>query len=228
MNEFKKDLACNITLISVLSFTLIHLLILTLNLFGVTELNFHEDFSYLVAYILVIVCLLLYIAGFFISKSKGLVIPAWFRMLFYIAFYLFTNVYHICGFYHNIYTIILFFAYVAFLVNIIALSVFYNVQKDEKNRLKSTSKFLITTVFFYASAINALIQFAINMFKAFIVPKYEFATLMTFVVEMSTMLLVTIVMTIIFSASLKKSKTLINGCLIKVGNNTPSTRTAKQ
>lgn len=228
MNEFKKDLACNITLISVLSFTLIHLLILTLNLFGVTELNFHEDFSYLIAYILVVVCLLLYIAGFFISKSKDLVIPAWFRMMFYIAFYLFTNVYHICGFYHNIYTIILFFAYVAFLVNIIALSVFYNVQKDEKNRLKSTSKFLITTVFFYATAINALIQFAINMVKAFIVPKYEFATLMTFVVEMSTMLLVTIVMTIIFSASLKKSKTLINGCLIKVGNRAPSTKTAKQ
>ena len=228
MNEFKKDLACNITLISVLSFTLIHLLILTLNLFGVTELNFHANFSYLVAYILVIVCLLLYIGGFFISKAKDLVIPAWFRMMFYIAFFLFTNVYHICGFYHNIYTIILFFAYIAFLVNIIALSVFYNVQKDEKNRLKSTPKFLITTVFFYATAINALIQFVINMAKAFFLPKYQFATLMTFVVEMSTMLLVTIVMAVIFNASLKRAKNLINGCLIKVGNKNQNTRTAKQ
>ena len=228
MNEFKKDLACNITLISVLSFTLIHLLILTLNLFGVTELQFNANFSYLTAYILVIVCLLLYIGGFFITKAKNLEMPAWFRIMFYIAFYLFTNVYHICGFYHNIYTIILFFAYIAFLVNIIALSVFYNVQKDEKNRLKSSPRFLLTTVFFYATAINALIQFAINMVKAFCLPKYQFSNLLTFVVEMSTMLLVTIVMAIIFSVSLKKSKNLINGCLIKVGNNKPSTRSAKQ
>lgn len=228
MNEFKKDLACNITLISVLSFTLIHLLILTLNLFGVTSLEFHENFNYLVAYILVIVCLLLYVGGFFITKTKDLVIPVWFRILFYVAFYLFTNVYYICGFYHNIYTIILFFAYVAFLVNIIALSVFYNVQKDEKNRLKSTPKYLITTVFFYATAINAIIQFVINMVKAFAFPKYEFATLLTFVVEMSTMLLVTIIMAILFNTSLNKSKTLINSCLVKVGNKKPNTKTVKQ
>ena len=227
MNEFKKDLACNITLISVLSFTLIHLLLLTLNLFGVTNFELYEEFNYLVAYIFIIVCLLLYVAGFFIAKKKDLVIPVWFRMMFYIAFYLFTNVYYICGFYHNIYSIIVFFAYVAFLVNVIALSVFYNVQKDEKNRLKSTPKYLVTTVFFYATAINALIQFAINMVKAFFLPKYAFANLLTFVVEMSTMLLVTIIMAIVYTCSLNKTKTVVNGCLIKVGTK-KSTRTVKQ
>ena len=228
MNEFKKDLACNITLISVLSFTLIHLLLLTLNLFGVTDFNLYYEFNYLVAYILVVVCLLLYVGGFFLSKTQGLVIPVWFRMMFYIAFYLFTNVYYICGFYHNIYSIIVFFAYVAFLVNVIALSVFYNVQKDEKNRLKSTPKYLVTTVFFYATAINALIQFAINMVKAFLLPEYAFSNLLTFVVEMSTMLFVTIIMAIVYYRSLAKSKTLINGCLIKVGNKPQPVKSAKQ
>lgn len=75
MNNFKKDLACNITLISVLAFTAIHILILTLNLFGVTKFEFYEGFNYLVAYILVVVCLALYVFGFFISKFKRLTIP---------------------------------------------------------------------------------------------------------------------------------------------------------
>ncbi len=216
MKNFKKDIICNTTLISVLVFTLVHLMLITFNIFGVTHFALPASFNYLVAYVMVVVCLALYMGGFFISKVKGLVIPVWFRMMFYVAFYLFTNVYYICGFFHNIYTLIIFFAYIAFLVNIIALAVFFNTQKDEKNRLKSTSKFLITTVFFYSVAINAIIQFVMNAIKVFFVPNYKFATLLTFVIEMSTMLFVTIVITIIFSLSLKKSKTIINGCLIKV------------
>ena len=129
MNEFRKDLACNITLISVLSFTLIHLLILTLNLFGITNLTFFSGFSYIIAYVLVVVCLLLFVGGFFVTKIKRLVMPVWFRMMFYIAFYLFTNIYYIFGWYENIVMLVFFFAYISFLVNIIALSVFYNVQK---------------------------------------------------------------------------------------------------
>lgn len=228
MKEFKKDLACNITLICVLAFSVIHLLVLTLNLFSVTNIEFHESFNYLVAYALVVVCLGLYIFGFFITKFKNLELPVWFRMMFYIAFFLFTNTYYTAGLYNYIFTVILFFAYIAFLVNITSLSVFYNVQKDEKNRLKSTNTYLLTSVFFYATAINAIIQFVINIFKAFALPDYAFSTLTVFVIEMSTMLLVTIAMTIVFALSLKKTKTLINGCLIKVGNLNTTKKSAKQ
>lgn len=228
MNEFKKDLACNITLICVLAFSAIHIALLTLNLFGVTELAFFEGFNYLIAYILVIVCLLLYIFGFFITKIKNLELPKWFRIMFYIAFYLFTNVYYCLGLFGNMVALVFFFAYIAFLVNIISLSVFYNVNKDEKNRLKSTNTYLVTSVFFYSVAINALVQFVIDAVKVFAFPNYIFTTLMAFVVEMSAMLLVTIVMTVIFASSLSKTKSLINGCLIKIGNNKKSTRTVKQ
>ena len=82
--------------------------------------------------------------------------------------------------------------------------------------------------FLYAVAINAMIQFLINAFKAFVVPNYVFSTLSAFVIEMSTMLLVSIIMAIIFYQSLVKTKSLINGCLIKIGNNKKSTRTVKQ
>ena len=227
MNEFKKDLTCNITLICVLAFSFVHILLLTLNLFSVTSLKFFEGFNYLIAYVLVVVCLGLYVFGFFIKKINGLEIPAWFRMMFYIAFYLFTNVYYSLGLFKNIYALVAFFVYIAFLVNIVSLSVFYNVQKDEKNRLKSTNKFLITSVFFYATAINALIQFVINVYKWIVVPNFKYSTLTMFVVEMSAMILVTIVMAVIFACSLNRTKTVVNGCLIKVGVK-KSTRTIKQ
>ena len=227
MNNFKKDLVCNITLICVLVFSFVHLTLLTLNLFGVTALEFRENFNYLIAYILAVVCLGLYVFGFFITKIKNLSIPAWFRMLFYIAFYLFTNVYYTLGLFGNIFALIAFFAYIAFLANIISLSVFYNVQKDEKNRLKSTNRFLLTSVFMYSVAINSIIMFLITTFKAFVFPNAELSTLVTFVIEMSTMLLVTIVVTLIFAGSLSKTKELINNCLIKTGE-AKSNRSAKQ
>lgn len=227
MENFKKDLACNISLISVLTFTLVHILILTLNLFGVINLKLHIEFNYLVAYALVIVCLALYIFGFFVSKFKNLSIPSWFRILFYVAFFLFTNTYYIAGLYHSIVAKVFLFAYIAFLINIISLSAFFNIQKDEKNRLKSTATFLITSVFMYSVATCALFQFVISIVKALAFPSYEFSTLLVFVVEMSAMLLVTIITTIVMSMSLKRSKALINACLIKTGPKA-SARTVKK
>ncbi len=228
MNNFKKDLACNITLICVLALSAIHILLLTLDIFNVTQFAFFEGFNYLFAYILVAVCLMLYVFGFFITKIKSLELPKWFRIMFYVAFYLFTNVYYCLGLYQNIYALVAFFAYIAFLVNVISLSVFYNVNKDEKNRLKSTNKSLLTTVFFYSVAINALVQFVINAVKAFAFPNYVFTSLMAFVIEMSTMIFVTIIMMVVFAKSLNKTKSIINGCLIKVGNNKKNTRTINQ
>ena len=98
--NFKEDLLCNITLICTLSFTCIHLLLLTLNLFGVTRFELHNNFNYIVAYILVIASLALYVSGFYLYRFTNMYIPAWFRMMFYIAFYLFTNVYYILGWFN--------------------------------------------------------------------------------------------------------------------------------
>lgn len=228
MENFKKDLACNITLISVLFCTVVHLLLITLNLFSVINLKLNINFNYLVAYLLVIICFALYIFGFFITKFKSLIMPSWFRILFYIAFFLFTNVYYVAGLYQNLIAVVFLFAYIAFLINIIALSVFFNIQKDEKNRLKSTVTFLITSVFMYSVATCALFQFIFSIVKVFAFPDYKFATLLVFVVEMSTMLFVSVVMAIVLNASLKRSKTLINACLIKTGMNQSSNKTIKR
>lgn len=216
MSNFKKDLACNITLITVLVFTAVHILVLTLNLFGATNFAVPKNFNYIFAYVLVVLCLALYIFGFFVTRIRGLVLPVWFRILFYVAFFLFTNTYYITGWFENIYAVIFLFAYISFLINIASLSIFYNVNKDEKNRLKTPTSYLVTSVFFYAVAINAIFQFFTNLIKALFFLTFTLSTIAACVVEFAVMLFVSIIMAIIFNSSLKGSKILINECLIKV------------
>lgn len=227
MNNFKKDLACNITLIIALTFTIIHLLLITLDLFGAISLNLYEGFNYIVAYVLVVVCLALYIFGFFITRFKGLEIPAWFRIVFYVAFFLFTNTYYIVGGYQNIISIILFFVYISFLSSITNVSVFYNTQKDEKNKLKTSRNYILTSVFFYSLGTNAIIELLITAVKSFAFPNYEFTTVNMFIVEMSTMILTTIIICTVFYFSLSKTKKLINSCLIKTNIQPAAEKTSK-
>lgn len=215
MNSFKKDLACNITLIAVLVFSAIHFLLLTLNLFGVIALGIREDFNYIFAYVLIALCLVLYVLGFFVVRLKNVEFPAWLRICFYVAFYLFTNVYYIFGLHDNVVGLIFLFAYLTFLANVISVSVFYNVQKDEKHRLKTSKNFILTSIFFYSLGSMLIVELLSVAFKAFIPLSLATASVHAVVVEVSTILLVTLIMTLVFDLSLQKSKKLINGCLIK-------------
>lgn len=216
--NFKEDLFCNITLICVLAFAFIHLLILTFNLFGITHIAFYENFSYIIAYVLVIASLALYIFGFYVYRLSNLYVPAWFRVLFYIAFYLFTNVYYVCNWFSSMVGLIFFFAYISFLMCIISLSIYFNTQKDNNNKLKISSKSLLSSVFFYSIAGNALLQFVINLIKIIAFKSYKFTTLSAYLIEFGTMIGICIITSILFSISLSRTKTFINGCLIKINN----------
>ena len=215
---FKEDLLCNITLICTLAFSGIHLLLITLNLLGVTNFELYANFSYVIAYILVIASLALYIFGFYVYHFSRIYMTAWFRMLFYIAFYLFTNVYYILNWFNTLVGLIFFYAYISFLACIISLSIYFNTQKDDKNKLKISPKSLISSVFFYAIAGNAIVQFVVNLVKIIAFPNYEFSTLPIYIAEFGTMIAVTAIVTIAFSMSLARSKTFINACLIKINN----------
>lgn len=215
MKTFKKDLYSNITLISVLVFSSIHLLILTLNLFGATSLAFPENFNYIFAYFLVIISLALYILAFFVSDLKRWHIPAWLKIMFFIAFFVFTNVYYITGAFASIFAVILMFIYLGFLINVVSVSIFYNAQKDEKNRLKASQKYIVTSVFMYSVAISCMLEFLSVLVKTFFIPEFVLSTLPTVLAEMGTLLLVSIVMAIVFNLSLSKTKVFINKCLVK-------------
>ena len=215
---FKDDLACNVTLIAVLLATVIYLLILTLNLFHVSHIDFHENFNYITAYIFVIACLALYIFGFFTYRLTNIYMPSWFRIMFYIAFFIFTNIYYVCNLFNSMLGLVFFFAYISFLVCIISLSIYFNTQKDEKNKLKIQSKSLIASVFFYSVAANAILQFVINFIKVIAFEGHKFSNLSAYLIEFGTMLGVSAIVAIIFALSLAGTKTLINACLIKVNN----------
>lgn len=215
MKNFKKDLATNITLICVLVFSCIHLLILTLNLFGATNLEFGDNFNYIFAYFLVVLSLALYILSFTLIKYKRWFIPSWLKILFFVAFFVFTNVYYITGAFANIFADVLMFVYLGFLISIISVSLFYNAQKDEKNRLKSTQKYIVTSIVMFSLAISFVVEFLAIMVKCFFIPDFVLSTLPAIVAEAGTLLLTTVIMAILFNLSLSKTKKFINSCLIK-------------
>ncbi len=215
MKNFKKDLACNITLIFVLACTVTHLILLTLNLFRVTNFYLPEYFNYIVAYVLVAISLALYILGFFVTAKNGFDFPKWLRIMFYIAFFVFTNTYYLTGLFDNIFALIALFVYMSFCLSIISLSIFYNAQKDDKNRLKSTRKFIVTSTFMYSLALDFLLLILVAMIKAFFFAESATSTLLVLVIEACSMILVSIVLMICFNESLKRSKKFINSCLLK-------------
>ena len=211
----KNEFACNLTLSFALFFTAVHLLLISFNLFGISKFSVPENFSYVTAYILSLCCLALYIFGFSIAKFKSIVFPSWLRIMFYIAFFLFTNTYYMSGLYLNKIGIVIFYAYIAFLINILSVSIFYNVQKDEKNRLKASNKFITFSVLCYSLAFSTIVQFVICAVKIFFFEAGITSTLSYFVLSMSAMLVVNIALYIAFLISLKKTKKFINACLVK-------------
>lgn len=228
MNKFKKNLAGNITLISVLVFSVIHLILLTLNLFNVLDFVLPKNFSFIFAYILMILCFSLFIVAFWIENLNTLKIPTWFKILFYVAFYVFTNVYYLFGLYSNIFFMIIFVSYVALLLNVCSLSIYFNVNKDEKNKLKSSTKTLIFNSAVYSIALCILAEFIISVIKIIFFATSSNTTLLAFVIEFSTMIAVCLTTTLMFAFSHRKSKKIINGCLIKIipRNITPSVKTS--
>jgi len=215
MKTFKENLYANITLILVLLCNLTHLLIITLNVFGVTAIKFYDKFNYLVAYILIIVSLVIFILGFLFTKAIKFKIPQWFQIVFYIAFFVFTNTYYITNAFNDVFSMLFLYMYISFISIIANVSVFFNVQKDEKNKLKASKKYILTSIFFYSTGTNAIFLFIVSAVKTLFFTYHSFTELPFFVLEFSAMMVITIIMTIIFSISLSHSKKIINGCLIK-------------
>lgn len=211
----RSELACNLTLVAVLLASAAHILILTLNLFGVTNFTLPNGFNYIVAYVLVAICLTLYILGFFVARIKRMTFPAWLRIFFYVALFLFTNVYYILGLFFTIIGTIIFYAYLGFLVSVVSVSIFYHSQKDDKNRLKSTYKFITLSVLCYSVAFSTCVQFVISIVKVIFFNNDITANLLFYVISIASMMVVSIGLAIAYYVSLKKSKKFINSCLVK-------------
>ena len=206
-----------ILLYTVLLFSVVHLTFLMLSVFNVVPMHFLEtiNFNYVIAFVLVGICLLLYIALMLIEKTKKLVIPEWFKDVFYIGFFVFTNIYYLFGLYSTLAGLIVFYVFLAFVLNIISLSIFFNIQKSETNVLKTTTTYTVFTTFAYAVAFFAMVETIISAFKIIFTSSSAFTTLSMLIIDMCIGVLVSLLIAIAFAISLSKKKRLINKCLIK-------------
>ena len=172
-------------------------------------------FNYIAALIIDIVGILFYVGFVFVEKIRNLTIPEWFKVLFYIAFLVFTNVYYLFSWYHTIAGLIVFDVYIAVLFNILAVSLFYNTQKDAKNVVKTTDRFLVFSCFAYAGLMTLVYQLISVLVKLLSNSTDVIASLAMIVSEMSVMLFVGFVFALLFAISLKRTRRLVNACLIK-------------
>ena len=213
----KKIKLSNILLYTALALSGVWIVLLTLGAFKVFDLSAlaGKNFNYIAAYVIVIVGLLLYIGFMFIEKIKGLIIPEWFKNLFYISFFIFTNVYYFFGLYGTIAGLIIFDVCLACLLNIAAVSIFYNTQKDEKNSVKTTNKFLSLTTFSYAVSGGTIYLIIAGIIKIISKSSALLSSLAILVTEMSVILFVSIIFALMFILSMKRERRLINSCLIK-------------
>ena len=191
--------------------------LLTLGVFGVLNLTAvaGQSFNYVWALVIVLVGLALYIVFMFVEKCRSWVIPSWFKCLFYVAFFVFTNVYYFFGLYSTIAGLICFDIYLACLLNIGAVSLFYNTQKDNKNAVKTTEKFLSFSCLSYAMTGAAVYQIISCTVKVIAKATGLLAGLSIVVTELSVFLFVSLLFALCFALSMKGSRKFVNACLIK-------------
>lgn len=216
-NNTKKFVFSSFLLYLALVLSVAHLTFLVLGLFGVLTPSYlkREFFNYIVAFILLILCLALYITIMVVEKKGKLFIPEWIKVVLYLGFYIFTNIYYYFGFFGNIAGLIILYAYLTFVINIIALAVFFNTQKNDSNTVKSSPAFITISVFSYSVACGAIIEVLVSAVKMIFFSSTMFASLSMSIIDMCVVILISIIMAIIFALSLGKTKTLINNCLIK-------------
>lgn len=193
------------------------LIVLTLGLFNVFNLTAiaGANFNYIGAFVIVLVGLGLYILFMFAEKWRSWIVPTWFKCLFFVAFFVFSNVYYFFGLYQTIAGLVIFDICLAALLNIAAVSLFYNTQKDAKNAVKTTDKFLCFSTFCYAVTGGVVYQVIALLVKVIGKTQGLFASLALVVTELSIFVAVSLVFALFFALSMKGKRKFVNACLVK-------------
>ena len=214
--------ASYITLICSLCLSVAQLVILFLGVFGVLVPTWHieSSFNYLVAFCLIAVNLILDVVFMVIENKKLLEIPEWFRVVFFIGFFVFTNIYYFFNLYNLIYTSIIFYIYIAVVLSILSISIFYNVQREGKTA-KVNNKFAAVSTFTYATSMFLVIETIITALRTLFNSVKVTNALTLFLINSCIAILISLVIAIIFYVSLTKTKKIVNRCLIKINNVEP-------
>lgn len=205
----------NIFLISALALSGLWLALLLLSLFKVFDLSsvMLENFNYIMAFALIIICLAIFTISLFIENKKFLDVPEWISCAFYVAFFLFTNVYYLFGLYNIIYTNLLFYASLSVLISILSVSIYYNCLKNEVGQLKNKISFTGFLLFCISTAMSVCVELVIMFVK------FCFNTNINLtshaLASWGILLLVATVFALLFQISISGDKKFVNACLIK-------------
>lgn len=206
-----------ILLYTFLTLSGVWIVILSLGAFGVLQLSeiAGSNFNYIWAYVIVLVSLGLYILFMFAEKWRSWIVPSWLKSLFFVAFFVFTNVYYFFGLYQTLAGIIVFDICLASLMNIVAVSLFYNTQKDAKNSVKTTEKFLCFSTFSYAITGATFYQIIALVCRILSSTTGLLSKIALVVSELSIFVSVSLIFALLFALSMKGKRKFINGCLVK-------------
>ena len=216
--EIKTNKLMTVLLYGLLALCVVHCAFLLLGLFDVLTPACleREHFNYVVAFVLLVVLIGLYVLFMFVENKKNLVTPTWFKIFLYVGLYVFINVYYYLGLYEHIAGIIVAYVFLAVVLNIFALAIFFNTQKSESGMIKSSNTYTCFNVFAIATCFATIFEVFASTLKILLIKESTFASLSMFVLDICIVILVSLLFAVMFSISLAKSKRLINGCLIKV------------
>lgn len=201
-----------------LGLSVVHCVFLMLGLFNVLTPKCieRETFNYIVAFCLSALLIALYVLFAFVETKKNLIVPTWFKIVLYVGLYIFTNVYYYLGLYTYIAGIIIAYVFLALVLNIFALALFFNSQKSESGALRSSNTYTCFSVFAIATCFATIFEVFVSTFKILLIKESAFASLSMVVLDLCVVILVSLLFATFFSISLAKSKRFINGCLIKI------------
>lgn len=206
----------NSFLIGALVLSVAHFVILMLSLFNVinTSAVINPNFNYFVAFALIVIGLILYVISLFVEEKSKLSVPTWLSCTFYLAFFVFTNVYYFFGLYNQLLTNLIFYLVLSVLISILSLSIYYNALKELDGTLNNKNRFIGVVLFAISISISVLVVFVVNIIK-FIV-NHNINITVHFLASFGILILSALVFAVLFSESIKKTKKFANACLIVV------------
>ncbi|MBQ9790111.1 MAG: hypothetical protein IJW24_00765 [Clostridia bacterium] len=195
--------------------------LLCLGLFGVLVPSWikEQNFNYMIAFVLVILNLVLDIVFMVVESKRKLDIPEWFRVVFFIGFFIFTNVYYYFGLYTIIYTEVLFYIYLSIVLSILSISIFFNVQKNENNQVKSSNAYAAISTFTYSTSMFLIFETIITAIKIVSNANDVENGILMFLIHSCVSIFVSLVVSLSFYSSLVRKKKFINACLIRTIKN---------
>ncbi len=211
--------AKNAILISALALSGLYFVFLLLSLLGVFNISaiLYEDFNYLIAMACIIACLGLYTIALFIENHNNLVVPTWLSISFYICFFVFTNIYYLFGLYNIIYTNLIFYVALSVLISILSISIYYNCLKADDGTLKNKTYFTGFMLFCISITISVIFELVVMFIKFCFNTNINLTT--HALASFGILILGATIFSILFHASINKTKRFANACLIKVNMN---------